>query len=227
MRPVLDLTLSTFRPYAEQHGYDLIIGSGDDAGRGPAWAKIVLLRRLLASYDEVLWMDSDILILDSSLDLADAVPEDCFQGLVEQIISDEERAINTGVWFVRSGDQAEAFLSATWDNNATGEQGMWDNLQVLDLLGYSTFRPFRPLHHTRWRDGTALIDPEWNVMREEKGRFRHYSAMSNQERRFLMWFDLHANYPILHPLKRRAWGVAHRLYSRGYFRGRLAGDNTP
>ena len=52
MRPVLDESLHTFRRFGERHGYDVIVG-GDEVieDRAPAWGKIVLLRRLLESYD--------------------------------------------------------------------------------------------------------------------------------------------------------------------------------
>jgi hypothetical protein len=230
MLPVLDLALRTFRPYAERHGYDLVIGSGDANGREPAWAKVVLLRRLLAVYDEALWLDSDILILDGSKDIADSVPAGHFQGLVEQAVSEKEHGINTGVWFLRAGPASTGFLDAVWDHDATGEPGMWENLQALDLLGYTTVRPYRPIRQTEWLTGTALLDPTWNAIGGIPGRFRHYSAMSNAYRRRVMGRDLASG--RIERLVRSAELAAyertrHRRNTDRYFDRRIAGDGEP
>jgi hypothetical protein len=241
MGPVLDIALPTFRLYAERHGYDLVVGTGDADGRAPSWAKVPLLQRLLATYDETLWIDSDILILDPSADIADDVPADAFQGMVEQVVSAEERAISAGVWFLRSGDRSRAFLDAVWNHDAQGEPGMWENLQVLDLLGYTTFRPYWPTRQTDWLEGTALIDPTWNAVGEgAEGRFRHYGAMPNEQRLRLMKRDiLTTDSPDNSRLVRRAERIVrdvdHAIYTRTrhrqdvrrYFARRIAGEGEP
>lgn len=224
MESTLRLALRSFEPYAKRHGYDLIVGSGDSGGRGPSWGKVLLLRRLLAGYDEVLWVDSDILILDSSSDIADALPDECFQGLVEQRISEVERAVNCGVWLLRSDPRSTAFLDAVWDHTAEGEPGMWENLQVLDLLGYSTSRPFRPLRETRWLEGTALLDETWNAIgTEAQGRFRHYSAMTNEHRIRAMKVDL-LDFDPRGALDRRATGLLRKWQHRIYLKTRHRAD---
>jgi hypothetical protein len=224
MESTLRLALRSFEPYAKRYGYDLIVGSGDSGGRGPSWGKVLLLRRLLAGYDEVLWVDSDVLILDSSADIADALPDECFQGLVEQRISEVERAVNCGVWLLRSDPRSTAFLDAVWDHTAEGEPGMWENLQVLDLLGYSTSRPFRPLRETRWLEGTALLDETWNAIgAEAQGRFRHYSAMTNEHRIRAMKVDL-LDLDPRGTLDRRATGLLRKWQHRIYLKTRHRAD---
>ena len=71
MRPVLELGLQTFRPYAERHGYDLVVRHGHSDGRPRAWSKVLLVRRLLDAYDEVLWLFADTMILDGQRDIGD------------------------------------------------------------------------------------------------------------------------------------------------------------
>ena len=241
MGPILDIALPTFRMYAERHGYDLVVGTGDADGRAASWAKVPLLQRLLATYDAALWIDSDILVLDPSADLAEVVPTEDFQGVVEQVVSANERAINTGVWFLRSGDRSRAFLDAVWNHDAEGEPGMWENLQVLDLLGYTTVRPYWPTRQTDWLRGTALIDPTWNAIGVgAKGRFRHYSAMSNEQRRRLMKRDLLVtdspdNSRPVRRAERIARDIEHAIYERTrrqqdgrmYFARRIAGEAEP
>jgi galactosyl transferase GMA12/MNN10 family len=248
MRPALELALRTFRPYARQHGYEVVVGTGGDSGRGPAWAKVVLLRQLLAEHDEVLWVDSDILILDRSEDIADHVPSGCFQALIEQQLPGE-RAVNTGVWFMRRDPRSLEFLDAVWERDAVGESGMWENAQVLHLLGYTSIRPYQRVKRTRWHDGTVLLDETWNMIRpyqpikrtrwhdgsglQSAERFRHYSGMPNQERVHLMRCDLHAISG--HRARLLVCRCQRRLYYRRFYQAdvtrynerRVAGDSQP
>ena len=83
MQPVLNQSLHTFRRFGERHGYDVVVGGEEAiADRAPAWSKIVLLRRLLESYDYVLWIDADAIILDDSVDPADLFGVEHYQALV-------------------------------------------------------------------------------------------------------------------------------------------------
>jgi hypothetical protein len=192
MRPVLDIALESFRPYAERHGYDLVIGSGDSEGRPLAWGKVLLLQRLLDSYEEVLWLDSDMVIVDNDLDLASVVPETAFQAMALQQEYDGAIIPNAGLWFVRARDEAREFLKEVWacERHIDG-QGMWDNLAVLELLGYTTERPYRLTRPSRWTEGTHYLAPEWNCpavgVRSPPGaRIMHFFAMANEKRVRLM-----------------------------------------
>ena len=94
---VYSLAHSTFRPYAEKHGYDFLplwyenvdaarwpgLISGrppawhHDANRShPYWLKIPAIIETLEKYDVVVYMDSDCLILDDSIDIFSVVPKE-------------------------------------------------------------------------------------------------------------------------------------------------------
>ena len=79
---LLALALPRLQEYAERHGYDVVIGNGEAEGRAPAWAKVRLIRRMLDSYDLVLWIDADALILDTTRDIADEVDPQLWQAMV-------------------------------------------------------------------------------------------------------------------------------------------------
>jgi hypothetical protein len=80
---LLRLSGPTFRAYADRHGYELVIGAGEmPEPRAGAWAKVPLIRRLLDTYELVLWVDVDAMILDGSVDVAELLDVDAFQGLV-------------------------------------------------------------------------------------------------------------------------------------------------
>ena len=199
MQPVLDQSLHTFRQFAERHGYDVVVG-GDEAiaDRAPAWSKIVLLRRLLESYDYVLWIDADAIILDDSVDPVDLFGEQDYQALVRYRWNQEEGAC-TGVWILRNLQKAAAFLDAVWDGGDGYLQlHPWEQAAAMRLLGYSV-DPDRFVAPTEWSDGTLWLPSEWDTIpaftagrRLERCRVRHYARESNRVRRRQMRTDRHA-----------------------------------
>jgi hypothetical protein len=191
MAPVLDVALKTFRSYASAHGYDLVIGDGSSNGRPPAWGKVSLLRHLLDTYEEVLWIDSDAIILDQSVDLRGLVPDDAFQAIVFHAWNGQ-LAPNTGVWFIRR-DRGRAFLDAIWAMEQYIDHPIWENGAVCELLGFS-IDPYQKVADTEWMAGTTVLDEEWNrhfqIAKFQPGRIRHYAGMSNEFRRRRMLIDL-------------------------------------
>jgi hypothetical protein len=192
METVLSLSRRSFRPFAHAHGYDFVEGVGDADGRPPAWGKVLLLRRLLESYEEVLWLDSDTIVLDPSVDLAEAVPSDAWQAIARN----ESRfgvVPNSGVWFLRSCGKSKAFLDAVWASDAFINHRIWENKAVCELLGYTT-DPYQKVRESEWDDGTAWLGEEWNQVYGISGlaqaRIRHYAGCSNAFRVARMRADL-------------------------------------
>jgi hypothetical protein len=144
MRAVLhDLALPTFTRYADRWGYaveaaDLDAdGVGADSGAQAAkWQKVALLRAALTRFPLALWLDADVLLARDDEDIAIHLHPDSFQALaLEQVPSEHRINPNTGVWLLRSGPAAFAFLDAV---DAAGPQvGPWaDQGAVLAALGW-------------------------------------------------------------------------------------------
>jgi hypothetical protein len=191
MAPVLDATLPTFRKFASTHGYDLIIGDGHAAGRPPAWGKVSLCRRLLDSYEQVLWIDADAIILQTDRDIASEMPGDAFQAMVSHSTGWSQEAPNAGVWLLR-GQRAAEFLDAVWAMDKYIDHNIWENGAVCELLGYS-IDPYHRVQASPWMDGTVFLDETWNrhylLVGLQQGRIRHYAGMSNEFRRRRMLID--------------------------------------
>lgn len=196
MEPVLDQAFPTFADFADRHGYDVVRRStNDDAhGRPPSWGKVRLIRRLLETYDLVLWVDADAIILDGSSDPADALGPDDYQALVE--LHQLGQAFPTcGVWLLRSTDKAKAFLDAIWEKDEYTNDRYWEQAAALDLLGYS-IHPAHRIRESAWMEGTRLLGEEWNRMplitrALEPCRIRHYAGEDNAVRRRRMIADRH------------------------------------
>ncbi len=191
MEPVLCQALRTFVPYSQRHGYELRIGMGESEGRPPAWAKVLFLRELLRKYEEVLWLDADVVILDPTEDLADHVPPSAYQALVEKRF--ENRIwVNSGVWFLRADERSDKFLQGVWDSTDYIDHPWWENTPILEMLGYPIDAP-GPRSASPWSEGTQILPEDWNVQVDTHGlrrcRIRHYSGQTNERREQWMRAD--------------------------------------
>lgn len=192
--PLLDLSLPTFRDYAERHGYHLIVGS-QRCDRPAAWCKIPLLQRLLATYDFVLWIDADALILDASTDLAAVIPEDAYQGLV---FGDWGEGLGappcTGVWALRAVPRAKGLLDAIWSQEDLTDLHFWENRALMRLMGWTLEPPFVKTRASEWDAGTHALGEEWDAIpvlpiRYRPARIRHYTGRAYPDRLYDMQTD--------------------------------------
>ena len=169
-RELLEITRPSFERYAGRHGYELAIPSVDPAPERThkQWAKIALVRQLLAACDVLVWVDSDVVVVDHTADIADALDPSPrrFLGLVEHHY-DGQHVPNTGVMVIRSTRSSRRFFDLVWAKTQYLETRWHDNAAVLELLGYE-FDPeaspmyCRPRQPTRWRRQTQFLDIAWN-----------------------------------------------------------------
>ena len=170
---LLEVSLPAMRRYAVQHGYTVIADPPPRHSRPPSWMKIPLLHDLLDEYDELLWLDSDVIIVDTSHDLADDVPPWAWQALVRHHTPDGE-VPNCGVWFVKP-EMGET-LDRLWEMDRYLDHPWWEQGALLELLGYQG-RPARLADPTGLYDHTYWLDLEWNSHEERdrhpQPRFAH------------------------------------------------------
>ena len=165
---LLAISAATFERYADRHGYDLVLSNETIVPeRPPAWSKIRMARDLLERYDEVLWIDADAIVVDSSKDIADVTRPGKDLYLVEHLWheSDDWRSANTGVFLIRSTDWGKAFLDTVWKQEQWIDHPWWENAAVLDLLGYeipADLTPPRRRRTTELAERVELIGLEWN-----------------------------------------------------------------
>lgn len=188
--------MPTFIEYAARHNYEIVVGTGEAAGRPPAWGKVLLLQRLLREYDFVLWLDADIIIIDSSVDVASIVPQTACQALA--IIT---HGLNlgtspcTGVWALRGTDLSHRFLSEVWAQEDLIDHEHWEQTAALRTLGWAESPPYRKVTKTQWDESTHYLSEEWDMLPlcpigYTPGFIRHYGGMPNAKRRMEMRTDL-------------------------------------
>jgi hypothetical protein len=186
---LLRLAARSFRPFAERHGYDLHLHTEVvDRSRPAPWSKVPILQGLLDRYEQVVWLDSDLVIVDPREDLP-APPG--LMAMVEHTTK-EGRMPNSGVWVLRGGDEAQAFLREVWAQDDLVTHKWWENAAICRLLGYS-LDPVGPGAPTPWLARTTWLDPRWNAIPDapaEHARIRHYPGYSVKTRALLMLRDL-------------------------------------
>lgn len=169
-----DLALPTFRRYAAAWGWDVVVedlrcdGSGaDPAAQAAKWAKTRLLRRALTEHPHALWVDADVLLLRTDDDVLGHLRPGDFQALaLEQVPAEHRVNPNTGVWLLRSGPSALAFLDEV--DRAGQQPGPWaDQGAVLAALGWDRgderYRWARPGAGNAFSGGTSWLPPGWNT----------------------------------------------------------------
>lgn len=191
-RRLLSLAARTFRPYARRHGYELhLYDEVVDASRPTSWSKVKILRDLLDRYDPVVWLDSDLMVVDPREDIAAEVPQDRFLAMVEHHIG-PARFPNAGVLVLRP--DGRPFLDEVWAQEDLIDHPWWENGAICRLLGYELEPEPHPERETALaRDHTHWLDPRWNSIPDAPTphpRIRHYPGYKTRTRAALMLRDL-------------------------------------
>ena len=188
---LLAVSSITFEAYAARHGYDLRLETRLLAPeRPPAWSKVALVRELLESYDEVLWIDADAIFLDISKDIGELVRPGKDLYLVEHLYEQDDswRSANTGVFLVRSTRWSRRFLDRVWAAERYVDHPWWENAAVLDLLGYELppdLTPPRKRRTSMYDSHVELIGLEWNTTAGRslvaRPRIRHHGRADDMD----------------------------------------------
>lgn len=188
---LLAVSEPTFRAYADRHGYDLVTTTEADPARPPAWAKVPLIRDTLDTYDLVVWIDADAVIVDDREDIAGALVPDAQLALVRHRREDV-LIPNTGVMVWRAGEFARGLLDRMWSSTRFLDHPWWENAALLDALGYD-FPRFNRLDRVlrrRFRaaqpvPGVQFLPGEWNwsyLDRSENPRIVHCLGVPVEQR---------------------------------------------
>jgi hypothetical protein len=160
---LLSLVRSHYEIWAARHGYQtqIITDPVDVGDRSPHWAKIALLRELIAD-DDLLWLDCDV-VLQSDNDPWAEIRDEDFQALVMEQ-TPHGPGPNTGVWCLRSCPETRSFLDAVWAGGQQSQATLHDQAAVAQLLGWSVLpQQTKPLHYSSWLAHTGWLDYRWNM----------------------------------------------------------------
>jgi hypothetical protein len=165
---LLEIALPSFKAFAARHGYDLLRPSAIGTERPAPWYKIRALQKALETYDEVLFIGADCVIVDPSDDIE--VPGDAWQGLVRHHTGDGD-VPNTEFWLCRKAMLPE--LERVWGLTQWLHHGWWEQAALLELMGYHVIQPTRLIAPTELYERTHFLDAGWNVHKWDQPQPTH------------------------------------------------------
>jgi hypothetical protein len=116
---VARLSFPNLRAYAAKYGYRFTDASDlMDTSRPPAWSKILAVQKQLQAVkddacDWVFWVDADIVVMNSTIDMKSFLPSDPAIDLL--ITMDRRLTANSGAWLIRNTDWSKSFLQTWWN----------------------------------------------------------------------------------------------------------------
>jgi hypothetical protein len=100
--------------YCKRHNYDFIEHDSVYDNKYPIpWSKIHLIHKYIDKYDYVVWMDSDLLIMNEDIKLETLISK---YNNYDMIIGSDWKKPNTGCWFVKNSEFSKKFLPLVFEN---------------------------------------------------------------------------------------------------------------
>jgi hypothetical protein len=151
-----------------------------------SWSKVLVLQRLLAGNDFVMWVDADAIVIDPTEDLETWLPREHFLALALQKSRrrGQPPVPNAGVLGIRAGSLATRFLAEAWRQEDLIEHAWWEQAAMLRLLGWS-LDSRQHLRETEFSRSATLLDNRWNSTvfdRADAPIVKHYPAKGTAER---------------------------------------------
>jgi len=129
-----NLCLKSMEKYAKKFNMDVKLMNDIKSDRPVAWNKILIVKKLLETYDFVFWVDSDALFVNFNEDIRNEIEEGKDLYLVKHFI--KGRFVpNSGSFLIRKSEWSNNFLYAIWSREKYVYHNYWENAAVIELLG--------------------------------------------------------------------------------------------
>lgn len=138
---LLELTRPIHKRYCQEHGFDYWTVFADIVpGRSPHWNKLPFIQSAMEQgRKHIIWLDADCLIVDHSVNLLQAMPDN---GCIGMVVHSKWEPVhfNSGAIYIKSTWDSYQFFKASWDAydpiNAFPwkDQGHWHDQQVFMRL---------------------------------------------------------------------------------------------
>lgn len=116
------------KKYCKLHGHDFYYGKKNlDPSRPPAWAKILLIQKIMDSgkYDWIFWTDADSLFTNHTVKLESLIDENY------SFIVSGEHGINTGQFLIKNCQWSRDFLKRVYNNEPFINHYLWENGAII------------------------------------------------------------------------------------------------
>jgi hypothetical protein len=167
-RQVADTTWPAMSSYAKQHGVEFfgVVEKRSHLRRPASWMKLAIIADSLASHDEVLWIDPDVIIVDPSVSLFDECQKHgLHHGMCLLSDANGTQHYNAGVWMCRRGVLKALVMAAMEDDLIYHD--WWEQAAV--ARHFDEFPPFTiDESWNHWAGGSPDVRPRFRHACQEK-----------------------------------------------------------
>jgi len=158
---VASVTWPTVEKYADRHGIAFFRHRVDRFHRPGSWLKLLHMAQCfsLDGIEEVLWIDADVAVIDTSRNIFDEVPESATQAMCYRNISPPHW--NAGVWLLRRRGLS-VLVEAAMRDSCVGHD-WWEQQAVNEIISERNI-------------ATHVLPEEWNAWTGSSVRPRFFHA---------------------------------------------------
>lgn len=188
---LLEIAAPGYKDFAARYGYEYIVGT-KLTDLPPAWNKIPLLMSALQHYDEVVWFDCDLVIVNATEDLpppastfeSDKIKPTGYTHAMVRHLENDSEVPNSGVWRVTK--EAAPVLDKILELEVFRNHGWWEQAALMTLMGYTvppegsefSETKCRNVVQTKWYKQCQFMRLSWNShpnYRSDRPRIIHCS----------------------------------------------------
>ncbi|CAN5493129.1 hypothetical protein BH11PLA2_BH11PLA2_22540 [soil metagenome] len=134
-----DVTSEIMSRYCRRHGYSFCRRrDGFRNDRPPAWSKVDFILEYLQSFNYVVWMDIDVLIMDESVKLESLLTskETQWDILVAEEVFPHRRSINSGVMIIRNSLFSRQFFETVKSSQCDPNDRLYEQRIINTLMSH-------------------------------------------------------------------------------------------
>ena len=165
---LLQLALHRIQNFANKYDYEISVCRKKLDTRPTTWTKILHILKLMEDFDEILWIDSDTVILSDVSDIAEEIHADTDLAWVWHTY-DNQTHPNSGVMYIKVNERSrQLFITANQQEDLTNHP--WsDQAALMRVLGIdSTVWPIGPGDIIEILElGLQKLPNKWNSIRQD------------------------------------------------------------
>lgn len=159
MKEVGDRCTATHKRYAELHGYAHEVVRHFRADAHPSYQKIELLQARIHSYDAIVWLDADSVVMNMDVRVEDRMSLDRIMTISADWccpIGTEEKDLETligvscGNFIVRNAEGVDEFLKRWAAPNRWRIRPMWEQSQLREVMEKDPWMSTQVKRLPRW-----------------------------------------------------------------------------
>ena len=128
-----NITFPIMKQYALNYNMEYKLYELPYLNRPISWSKIPIIHELLNKYDLVIWLDSDVVIINQSEDITYQCNDNNIQYLANHNVAGNKNP-NCGVWILKK--DMIPILEQVWKMEKYINNCWWEQAALIELMGY-------------------------------------------------------------------------------------------